>query len=238
MDDNFDVNDIRSLDKAQKYLEDYTTEIRENFKKDSSINMLELANTVATRLEPYKILYNNESEDKLRDDLTSIFKDKEPKLISRIFYSRAFILMTIKIISLNANIKKYEILLNKQNTPQKVTYYEEMLSHYKQWQTKSKKEHENMKTSIEKDYNEKLPEFRLFSKEEEEKEKQRQDNQPQEVNQQQQAKKPSYMSSLFQNPFGSLFKSTTGGMATRKKKYRRRYKKQIKRRTKKTRSRH
>jgi hypothetical protein len=240
MDSDFDVDDIKSLNTAENHLEKSYNNYYTNFENDSNTNMHDLAKRVDTELRPYNKLYDNEEQDNPLEVLSKVFLDIDSQVIFSLnnYNLHLFILRTIKMMWLKAS----ERVFRKLASP-KSDYYQ-----YNKKMEEWYKDMQNYETTLQNMLNEEIiTEYMQVNNE----------STPHSTPHITPPRTPprtpppiirkqhSYHPSFLQYPIKklrSLFKTRTnkkkGGIATRKKKYRRRYKKQIKRRTKKTRSTH
>jgi hypothetical protein len=224
MDSNFDVDNIsiESLMTAVNYLiyiYNFYVYLEDIFKYDMHM----LVTKIETILNPYTLLYNNEEYNPF-DSLSSVSKYIFGKNLSSDSNLSVyeFCIKMIDVVLMKTNF----VLANKiNNNAINMTddYLNELLNFLKESEYDNKSasewvEHFNTKVkALESELkmktkditaNETSPEYDYMS----------------------------YLSSFL--PFMTRTNEKKGGIATRKKKYRRRYKKQIKRRTKKTRSTH
>jgi hypothetical protein len=221
MDSNFDVDNI-SIDSLQTAV-NYLIKIYNYYfyiEDLSKYNMYILVEDIKNILQPYTLLYNNKEYNPF-DSLSSV--SNYIRWRNRSTYSSLSVSeFCIKMINV-VLMKVHFVLANKiNNNAINMTdeYLNELLNFLKE------SEYDDNKSPSEwvEHYNTKVKEFELDLQ-----------MKTEDITANETSPEYDYISGL-----SSILQSMTrkGGIATRKKKYRRRYKKQIKRRTKKTRSTH
>jgi hypothetical protein len=259
MDSNFDVDNIESLQTAVNnliYIYNYYVYMENFFQYDMYI----LVKDIEKILKPYTSLYNNEEYNPF-DSVSSVLKFIDGKDLSNdtILFVYEFCIIMIDVVLMKVNF----VLANKINNNARYMtkdYLSELLNFLKESEYDNKStsewvEHFNTKVKVlESDLQTKTDHIEksvstTYITANDTSDKYNEDDhsvedgwiEPPMIEPPMPAPAPkknktSYLSSFL--PFMTRTNKKKGGMATRKKKYRRRYKKQIKRRTKKTRSTH